>query len=455
MNQIKIFCLLFLIVFIGFSQEDKVIKDTSIVKVDIHGWGSYEFGQIVSGHISNDTRVEKIWRQRVYANIKADLSVGERLHMIVAPEILMFSRFPVNMTQNFRQDVKAQYDVYLDETYFKYVLGDINKPFLGFKIGYFKFKYNKDVRDLGEYVFRGGTYPPYIHNVFDHAYQRLLGLNIFSNLFDSLWHQEIIVNSHTEYCPRDDYSISYFTDVNLKSFTLGAGVNFDRILSADENKTTPKSPTNMYFHGAHVYDSLDPFGNTIRVAYYDDTLYYSFRGIKLMGRFAFDPKVFLPNVNIFGNNDLRLYGEACILGVANIINEDTSKSILKHPYEKIWQRIPWMIGFNLPTFKILDVFSIELQYWNNPFANEFYNVRRIFEPSHYEENGWGIRKNENFKWCIYLKKTFLERFSVILAFARDNLLDIDESDYEPIIDYEETYRYPGDWYWRFKLQADF
>jgi hypothetical protein len=427
----------------------------SDMKVSIHGWGSYEFGQIVSGHMSQDVQVEHVWRQRVYANLKADLRVNDRIHMIVAPEVLMFSRYPVYSALDFRQDIKAEYAVYLDETYFKYLLGNINQPWLAFKVGYFKFKYNPDVRDLGEYVFRGGTYPPYIHNNFDHAYQRLLGLNISSTLFDSLWHQDLVINSQTEYYPRDDYSLSYFTDLNLRGITLGGGINFDHLLSVDENLTTPKVNTNIYYHGVHSYDSTDPFMNIIRVTRYDKTLYYSFRGIKLMGRWTIDPKAFFPDVKIFGANDLRLYGEACVLGLKNIINEDVDPDPTKHAYEHLYQRIPWMVGFNVPTFKLLDVLGVEVQYWNNPFANDFNNVRRIYEPSHYNVNGWEDRKNQNLKWSIYAKKTFLDRFSIIMAFARDNLLDIDENNYTPLSDFEETYRYSGDWYWRFKLQADF
>jgi hypothetical protein len=128
---------------------------------------------------------------------------------------------------------------------------------------------------------------------------------------------------------------------------------------------------------------------------------------------------------------------------------------MKHPYEKIANRIPIMVGFNVPTFKILDLLNLEVQFWNTPFANEFYNVRQVYTPLPYKPNGWGPRKNENFKWSIYLKKTFLDRFSIMACAARDNLLDLDEIDYEPLIDFEETYRYAGDWYWRLKLEGNF
>jgi hypothetical protein len=431
------------------ASELGVKPDAENMSFKIHGWGSYEFGEIVSGHMANDNRIEKIWRQRVYANLKGDMTVSDRIHMVIAPEVLMYSRYPVNETQTFREDIKAQYAIYLDEAYFSIALGNITQPFLGFKVGYFKFKYNPDVRDLGEYMFRSGCYPTFVTTVFDHAFQRLLGLNISSNLFDSLWHQDLIINSHTEFFPRDDYNLSYFSDITpIKGLTIGAGIQFDRLLPTASSKTRPITPANQYYKSS----SIDPgTGQLI----YPDTGYYTFAGTKIMGRLNFDPKLFFRDVNIFGPNDLKLYGEFAILGFENQVNVDTSSDRSVHPYEHVSERIPYMIGFNVPTFKVLDVLSLEIQNWDNPWANEYTTVRRTYLPLRYKTNGWGNRRNDNFKWSVYLKKTFLDHFSIIAAVAKDNLLDIDETEYEPLADYEETYRYPGDWYWRFKVQGEF
>jgi hypothetical protein len=434
--------------------ESGVAPEQSNMTFKIHGWGSYEFGEIVSGHFANDAPLSKVWRQRVYANIKGVMTVSDRIQMVVAPEVLMYSRFPVNETQNFRQDIKAQYAVYLDEAYFGLALGEVKKPWMALKVGYFKFKYNQDVRNLGEYMFRSACYPTYITTVFDHAFQRLLGMEIYGNLFDSLLHYDAIINSHTEFYPRDDYNLTGFLDVTpVKGFTFGVGAQLDRILPTNQNKTTPKTPANMYYKSS----ALDSLGNIV----YPDTGYYTFAGTKLMARFNFDPKMFFRGVRIFGENDLKLYGEVAVLGVANQVNADTSQDRSKHPYEKVFERTPFMLGFNVPTFRILDVFTLEIQPWtSNPWANEFLTVRRMYLPLRYKTNGWDMRTdgnnhNENFKWSVYLKKTFLDHFSVIGAVAFDNLLDVDETDYEPLCDFEETYRYRGDWYWRIKVQGEF
>lgn len=420
--------------------------------IKLHGYGSYEFGQMVRGHGANDMEFRRVWRPKLYVNIKVDMSIKKRFHMIVGPEVKMYGQFPVNETDPGRFDMKAKYDTYFHECSFRADIGNLEKPFLSVSLGLFRYKYNPHVRSLGEYMFRTGTYPNYAHNEFDQDSVRLLGALVHANLFDSLWQQDLIFNSHTQFYPRDDYNLSYITSVNfLKGLTIGGGINFDRLVSVDNSLTTPESPTNMYFKGANTFDSITPFGDTISITQYNDTGYYSFKGIKLMGRIAIDPKKFFPNVSFFGSEDLILYGEAIILGVEDIINDDIDTSILKHPYENRGDRTHFMIGFNIPTFKLLDVFSFEIQQWNSPFANEYYNVRRTFVPQPYNVNGWDPRPNVKTKWSIYLKKSFLDHFAIIAAFARDNSFDLDETDYEPNVDFEETYRYYNDWYWRVKL----
>jgi len=60
-----------------------------------------------------------------------------------------------------------------------------------------------------------------------------------------------------------------------------------------------------------------------------------------MARVSLDPKTFLPFSGIFGKRDLKLYGEALVIGLKNY----------KEIYNKIWQRIPITFGFNFPGFK--------------------------------------------------------------------------------------------------------
>jgi hypothetical protein len=430
----------------------------SNMEFKIHGWGSFELGQLYNGHGPQDHEFQHIWRQRVYGNIEAEMIIDKIYHMYVSPEVELYYPYPINKTDPIGRDLKANFAVYPNEAYFGMKLGDIKGPCLSINIGYFKYKYNPEVRDLGEYMFRSEAYPDYVYNIFDQAFARLLGVQVSANLFDSLWHQDLILNSQTFFYPRQDFSLSYLTSVNLFGgfLNIGGGVSYDHLFAVDEGATTlHDAATNMYQKNRRPVIKLDTLTNLYDTTIAFDSTYYSFRGIKLMGRFCLDPKAFFRGVKIFGPEDLRIYGEAIVLGMQNFKNEDPDTSILKHPYENIAQRIPFMFGFNFPGFNIVDVISLETQFWNNPFANEFYMVRRAYVPQHYNANGWGPDNNENMKWSVYIKKRFMQHFSATLAFARDNVFDLDETDYAPNIDFEETYRYHKDWYWRFKVEGEF
>ncbi len=434
-----------------------VKNDDQGLSFKIHGWGSFELGQLYNGHGPVDRQFQHVWRQRVYSNLEADLTINDRYHMVISPELRLYYPYPINLTDPMERDLKAKYDAYLNETYFGVNIGDLANPVMSVKVGYFKYKYNPDVRDLGEYMFRSQCYPDYIYNIFDQAYARLLGVQVSSDLFDSLWHQDLIINSETFFYPREDFALTYLTSLNLfKGFlTIGGGISGSHLFPVDPNLTTPQdASTNMYQKNRRLVVTPNAAGGNDTAVAFDST-YYSFTGTKVMGRFCIDPKAFFRDSKLFGPNDLRLYGEFCVLGWDNIVNEDPDTSLLKHPYENRNQRIPFMLGFNFPGFNFIDVISAEVQFWDNPFANEFYDARKVYVPQHYNSNGWGPDLNENTKWSIYIKKSFMGHFAATLAFARDNVFDLDETDYGPNVDFEETYRYHSDWYWRFKVEGSF
>src|SRR6185436_11377689 len=82
-----------------------------------------------------------------------------------------------------------------------------------------------------------------------------------------------------------------------------------------------------------------------------DTTLYTHRGIKVMGMASIDFKRLLGLESPFGEKDLRLYGEAALIGVKNYGTI----------YAKRGERVPFMVGFNLPTFGFLDFLSIEYE----------------------------------------------------------------------------------------------
>ena len=52
----------------------------------------------------------------------------------------------------------------IDQAEAVYAFGDVERPMLQLHLGTFCYKYNPDVRNLGEYLFRSGPYPNYILN---------------------------------------------------------------------------------------------------------------------------------------------------------------------------------------------------------------------------------------------------------------------------------------------------
>jgi len=85
-----------------------------------------------------------------------------------------------------------------------------------------------------------------------------------------------------------------------------------------------------------------------------------------MGRAALDLGFLLPEGSR-SPEDLRLYAEASVLGWGNQI----------YFFEKRSQRMPIMFGVNVPTFRLLDVLSVQAEYYDAPFNDNYYNVISI------------------------------------------------------------------------------
>jgi len=132
-----------------------------------------------------------------------------------------------------------------------------------------------------------------------------------------------------------------------------------------------------------------------------DTTDYTFKGTKAAARITLDPKVFIGS-GILGENDLKLYAEVAVLGIKN------------YPgwYNNRKERIPIMIGFNLPAFKILDVFAAEIEYYPMPYQNSFQFMWKSNSPVPYFNtyagidyySDWSRKTDDDWKWSLYASK---------------------------------------------------
>jgi hypothetical protein len=448
-TKITALCLLFF----ALSYGDIELQTTdSDITLSISGKGWVESGQLVD-YFNNGQEIEHTWLSRTFLDLLFNATYKERLHISLGTEGRMWFNIPkVTGTGQATYVHRQNGSLIVSDANASYSFGNVVAPFLSATMGLFPYKYNQQVRNLGEYLFRSGTYPAYLINIFDLPFARLTGLKLSGDLF-GCWHQDLIYSFETTIPPFFDGTVSYLTSYHFRNIIdIGAGVSFANLVSVDENVTTPKTGVNAT-RNKYVTAS-------------GDTGFYTFSGTKLMGRFCFDPKGIFP-LDIFGKEDLKLYAEAAVLGLESYPRNDSitafnsgrSSKTNIYGYDVLKKKIPVMLGFNVPTFKILDVLSLEAEWYKCPYPNSYLNRLGPGKDLSYPVPDPVKRTNvdyrtDTWKWSVYIKKTFLdEHLGFVLQFARDHVRNetlIDES-----FDYEEALSLNKQWWWMMKLVAQF
>jgi hypothetical protein len=426
-----------------------------------HIYGHLEAGQIENGSLLNFAptqingspsafKIDHVWTEDADIEIGFDALYHNYFELASNIGAKLYFSYPQetsgpNYTKNNRQDV------YLNETYARFHVGDEKLPLFMGEIGYFKFKYNPDVRNLGEYMFRTGTYPIYFDMGFDLPEARLLGFHIQDNFFQSL-KLDLLLVSATEY-PTMNWSLAAlgsYDIANLHFVTIGAGVDFAHLFDVYTGHAFP-----FMFAG----DPTQP-GGTFNDQYIDangDTSYYTFKGTKLMGRLSIDPKAFIPWKG-FGENDLRLYAEADIIGVkdypdSGIINGQ-QYDLAAPSYDNIWEKMPVSVGFNFPTFKTLDVLNLELEWFGAKYYNDASGLLNLgskpvpWNVLNTAQNALPIKSHV--KWSVYARRSFCNgHFALTGQIARDHLM-LPTADYSNQM-YNELLIEWKDWWWCLKM----
>lgn len=403
-------------------------------KIAIKGNGSFWFGQVNRGTgIQSFGTVKNIWTQNAYASLLLDVIYREKLKIVTGIEAE--TKFSWPMETQFSETKIARPEVSILESYGKYMLrGEVNK--LDFTAGVFKFKYNPDVRNLGEFLFRSATYPAYIKTDFDDIRAKLLGFKVSHDLNGCFTH-DLLFTSETVFYPAMDWSLAYLFNydfLNTGFFNFGAGVSFAHLISVYDRGmvTTPRSDDNRF-----VKDG--------------DTSYYSFKGNKLMLKASIDPLVFF-RPSFLGKNDLKVYAEALIVGWKSY-PDTTAKKIYNPSYSDLWEKTIITFGVNLPTFTILDVLSLEFEYWGSEYYNDYRQIYvldgRPLAPGLNKEI-----KESKWKWSLYLKRSFFDGHMAITAqCARDHMRLF--SAYYDHANHREMLVQAGDWWWVTKISFNF
>ena len=404
----------------AWSEEE---LDTGKLKVT--GFGSHETGEIIKGRHMNVDFAHQ-WLMREFVNFTAKYTANEHFRLAVGLTARIWYETYPDVKRNPWFPRKQYFSVYphVASGIFSYDIGTISNMEMEF--GYFPFKYNLDVRNLGEYLFRCNTYPPSVITNFDMTFSRLAGGRVSTTFMDMV-NLQVLLTQENILPSFYDPSLTVLADVNIKkTFDIGAGIMFNRFIAVDSLATwamSRLSPPSTYF------DTVDSVTKTL-----------THSGMKVMSRFSFDPKrlLFSESNGIFGENDLRLYGEIALLGLQD------------YPiYYQDWKkRIPRMIGFNFPCFKVLDVAAFELEYYGWNYSNGYLWV--VMDGTAVPNSASGDYSdrdynNDNWKWTVYLKKTFYRHSYILLQFANDHwsLPQYDEKNY----DRDEFCGRNTHWYW--------
>lgn len=437
-NFLFCFCLLWL--FATALQAVELSTDNDKIRLTVEGLGFFRFGQVVRGTGVNNANIEKnIWTERANAALSVGAIFDDKFKVAAGIEADLM--FPWPMEQNEAQTKLSQTLISLREAYGLFFTGDDNWLF-DVCAGYFPYKYNPDVRNLGEFMFRSGTFPAYIITDFDYPMAKLLGLRTGLKLFERSFSQDLILSSETVFYPMMDWSLSYLLSydfLNKGFLEIGGGINFSHLFSVYHgNVTTPKYVDNL---GNHY---LDENG---------DTAYYSFKGTKAMGRFSIDPKVlFDRDLDIFGESDLKLYAEILIIGLESY--PDSGLGINPTPSYSDWkEKAPITFGINLPTFSLFDVFNLEFEYWGSKYHNDYRHllteVSKPIPPGSTE----GVDESK-WKWSVYLKKSLFDgHLTLTTQFARDHMRQwgvlINRANHREMLVQE------GNWWWVTKIGYSF
>jgi hypothetical protein len=427
----------------GFS------SDGDSAKIKFNGWGFLTFGKVQSSVYSLGDGVDYDFTNQILndfdAGLKCTSKFGEngkvRFHLGLTTAYLVLNTKIVSAEFGRRKWVAYVIDAAIEDA-----LKKGNHSYFG-EFGYFPVKYNPDARNLGEYLFRSGTYPGYLNSGFELAdKEKMIGLHgryKYAINDKSEFKTDIWFSNECRDFPIHDFSLSYILTLNLaKFFEFGAGLSHAHMISFDKSTVEPATDT------MRMKTLINKQWTQIIDTTTGDTINATFRGTKAMARFSLDPKAFLGST-IFGKEDLKVYGEWAFLGMKN------------YPvyYNKPIERMPMMVGFNFPSFKILDILSCELEIYKSPYLNTAENVWLKRSPLPYTNapSPDSIPKyhDDDVKWSFYAAKTF-KRVKISGQVASDHIL---KTAYVPGPPTQGVYREicprTKDWYWMLRVMYFF
>jgi hypothetical protein len=318
---------------------------------------------------------------------------------------------------------------------FTYSLWNEEKQSLFFRGGLFPFNYNPDAINLGLYLLRGPVYPGFVLSGFETKYV----LPVANTLGFQIHHQtggfshDFLFTVETEFYPYWDMSPAYIANYQFGSvLRLGAGANFYHLVPIDGDLTKDKTKGFIDNSAAVPETTMVPFSGTKVMAN---------ASLDLKGLFGAEG-----GNETFSDADLKLYGEVALIGLDN-------GAIYKKLYGEYSNRMPIMVGFNIPTFKVLDRLSIEVEQYTAKFKDDISAFNHYGRPTPIPARIDTNYAADNFKWSVYGSKIIQKHIKISLQAASDHYRpglfkgygDNDAPSNEAIL------LKPTQWYWSSKV----
>jgi hypothetical protein len=491
------FALLLLLASSGSSAEEEPKIDRKPLNIAaMHEFGQLGKGIFKVGKQSSET-LENEWIDHFGAFVTQEATVNDRLHISAGLGGVFQYRKPERVEGGFFGTQKGDFYIGPTKADAVYHFGETDKPWLKLGTGMFGYKYNPTAYNLGEYLFRSLPYPT-VTNTGSYVLVGAAGANLQgfkANLDLGAFKADAFFLTETGYAPYFDWSLAAVASYSIADglLELGGGVNFKRLLQVNPSRTAREVPENGYFsfegkdysfntqhytaaatwHNARntaadsaiartyeadkaVLDSV-----TTWIAFRKAGLptsktppkieYYSAAGTLLMGRFTLDIKKVLES-DIFGPEDLKIYGEAALLGLKDYPVYYTKKS----------ERMPIMLGFNIPTFKLLDLFAVQVEQMKSPWLNNTSSVGRLGANTPHipaeedlvlsEKTFNDMATKDDFKWTVLIQKKLGSHITLSGQAASDHMRMVSSVYfYGPQLDHNEVTATSDHWYWMFQV----
>ncbi len=401
-------------------------------------FASWEGGEIEEAFDQQNKRVDREIINRASVWTLQEARLAERARVYFGIGGAYFFVFPRNLGGNpYAHTKRSAFGLTEANGEFDLWKGREEGEGLRLKTGVFGYKYNEDAKDLGEYMYRTWTYPLIIYtgglDVVNSANAQLSGLATMLKVGGVK--NDLIFNIQSDHVPVGALSVSDIASFTFWKITLGGGLMWDNFYHPDKKALTPK-PNSVgdplegnRFYTVRGGDSL-PANTKISHSKLNelktanalgpkdteilDTGYYTFTGGKAMVRASLDLTSLLGRYSR-SERSFGLYFEAALLGFKNYPTY----------YEKAMDRMVYMGGLNIPTFRLLDMLTVEAEYCSYPYRQSTNDpnvvgnaVPNVLEPLY---PVYKPIRGDDWKWSVYARRSIGENFSIYAQVANDHL----------------------------------